>query len=634
MSWQLGIDLGTTYTAAAVYKEGKATIFPLGHKSAAIPSVVFVKEDGEVLTGDAATRRGRSEPERVARGFKRRIGDETPLILGGAPYHPQALMSEVLKSVMTEVCKREGSDPSRIAISHPANWGGFKKDLLKQTVSLANLDPNQVLFLTEPEAAAISYACNEKMAVGDKIAVYDLGGGSFDAAVLERTPDGFRVLGKPEGIEQLGGVDFDAAVYAHVSRNIEDQLRELDYDDPAAMTAVARLKQDCVEAKEALSSDADASVPVLLPNHQTQVRITRREFEDSCRPAIQSTIEAMHRALASANVATADLSKVLLVGGSSRIPLVSQVVQSELGRPLAIDTHPKHAIALGAAYKAGGAQLLSTVEAATPPSPAVPARPEVDSSPRPANAGDSVPSPLAPTEPKAGPFPSSAFAGSNIPDGPNIKAKAGQGSASPDAISDSSDSRQQTSNQRHAPDAARSASPPPAANQAIEKITPYPSPRQPQSHIPSADPRAAASFRPATGRNSEKPQSKTGGLKAALVGIIAVGAIGIGGAAFASGLFGDDGDDEGETNIVETTAPDEEVNAPIATVDLDAATGDEPTTRQTTATSQRNNSSTPTSVAETTTTATTEPDPTTTTTTAPTTTREQSTTTTMAEEPR
>ncbi len=348
MSYFLGIDLGTTFTAAAVWRNGRTEIANLGNHSAAVPSVVLLRDDETVLTGEAANRRALSEPDRVAREFKRRLGDTTPILLGGSPYSAEALMARLLRSVVADVNAREGAEPTGMALSHPANWGQYKIDLLRQAIRLADL--SDVRLLTEPEAAAIHYASQERIEPGQVVAVYDLGGGTFDAAVLRKTADGFEILGQPEGIERLGGIDFDAAVFGHVARSLGGKLAELDENDPAAVAAVARLRAECVAAKEALSSDTDATVAVLLPNVQTDVRITRSEFEGMVRPALVDSIEALKRALRSAGVTPDEVHKVLLVGGSSRIPLVAQMVGSELGRPVVVDAHPKYAVAAGAAF--------------------------------------------------------------------------------------------------------------------------------------------------------------------------------------------------------------------------------------------------------------------------------------------
>ena len=365
MPYVLGIDLGTTYTAVATYRDGRAQIVSIGTHTAAIPSVVFLRQDDNVLTGEAADRRALSEPARVAREFKRRVGDTTPIMVGGTPYSAEQLSAHLLRSVVEQVAQLEGAPPDHVAVCHPANWGPYKKELLVQTVELADItDPT---FVTEPEAAAVYYASTEHVEPGQIVAVYDLGGGTFDAAVLRKTATGFETLGEPQGIERLGGIDFDAAVLAHVRESLGGALDELDMEDPTVIAAAARLREECVAAKEALSSDSETSIPILLPNVMTEVRLTRGEFESMIRPTLTQTIGALQRALRSAGVQPADISRVLLVGGSSRIPLVAEMVSAEFGRPVATDAHPKHAIALGAAITGaaavGGATTAEVADA-------------------------------------------------------------------------------------------------------------------------------------------------------------------------------------------------------------------------------------------------------------------------------
>jgi actin-like ATPase involved in cell morphogenesis len=363
VGYVLGVDLGTTYTAVATYRDGRAQIVSIGTRTAAIPSVVFLRQDEAVLTGEPADRRALSEPDRVAREFKRRVGDPTPILVGGSPYSAEQLSAELLKAVVARVTELEGQGPDHVTVCHPANWGPYKKDLLEQTVALADI--GAPTFITEPEAAAIHYASTEHVETGEVVAVYDLGGGTFDAAVLRKTDTGFETLGEPQGVERLGGIDFDAAVFAHVRASVGGALDELDENDPTVIAAAARLREECVEAKEALSADTETSIPVLLPTVMTEVRLTRGEFEAMVRPTLNNSIVALQRALRSANVEPAAISRVLLVGGSSRIPLVAELVGAEFGRPVAIDAHPKHAIALGAAIAAAAAvRGTSTAEMA------------------------------------------------------------------------------------------------------------------------------------------------------------------------------------------------------------------------------------------------------------------------------
>ena len=379
----MGLDLGTTFSGAAIARDGRAEMVALSHNAATVPSVLFLRDDGTFLVGDAAARRGLQEPGRLAREFKRRFGDTTPILLGGSPWSADALSGHLVRYMVDAVTKQEGGPPDAVIVTHPANWGPYKTDLLRQTLRAADLSDARLL--TEPEAAALHYASTERMEPGEVVAIYDLGGGTFDSAALRRTETGFELLGLAEGIERLGGIDFDEAVLAHVVSFLGPALDELDPDDPATLSAVARLRAECVAAKEGLSDDTEVSIPVLLPTLQTQIRLTRAEFEDMVRPTLAETTAVLSRTLRSGGVESDEVKAVLLVGGSSRIPLVGQMVAAEMNRPVAVDVHPKHAVALGAA-----------VEAARVKAPA-PAPVQVPQPSRPPPAPDPVPqSPPAP----------------------------------------------------------------------------------------------------------------------------------------------------------------------------------------------------------------------------------------------
>ncbi|MDT7556363.1 MAG: hypothetical protein QOI68_833 [Pseudonocardiales bacterium] len=351
MSYNLGVDLGTTFVAAAVAHPTQVEMFTLGDRSVVAPAVVYLRDDGEMVTGDAAGRRSVSSPDRVGREFKRRLGDPTPVMLGGSPHAVTALLAALLSDVLTKVSETEGDSPGRVVLTHPANWGPFRRGLFEEVPNLAGLV--DVILVTEPEAAAAHYAASRQLDDGEIVAVYDLGGGTFDATVLRARPGGVEILGTPEGIERLGGVDFDEAILSHVNFTAGGTLSELDLRDPQTTIALARLRQDCILAKEALSVDTETVLPVFLPGRHFDVKLTREEFENMVRAPIESTIGALSRTLRSAQVTPEQLSAVLLVGGSSRIPLVAKMVSEELGRPTVVDTHPKYAVALGAATLAG-----------------------------------------------------------------------------------------------------------------------------------------------------------------------------------------------------------------------------------------------------------------------------------------
>ena len=386
VGYTLGVDIGTTYTAIAICRDGRAEIAPLGNRGWSAPSVVFLGSDQTVLVGEPAVRRSAADPLRVVREFKRRIGDQVPLLIGGSPVSADTLTAIVLRAVVQEVVALEPGPPDHVVLTHPANWGPYKTECLWQAIRMAAVDELcPVSLMSEPQAAAAFYASTERLDPGDVIAVYDLGGGTFDAAVLRRTQHGWELAAPAEGIERLGGIDFDQAVLSFVDAATGGRLQGIDPSDPseenyeATMAALLRVRGDCVDAKEALSSDTDTTLRVVMPGFQTDVRLHRAEFEAMIEPSVQVSIDALLRVLRSANIAPDQLRAVLLVGGSSRIPLVGHLVGQTLRVPVAVDAHPKHSVAMGAAltafHRATGGGIRPTHT--NPMSPAdLPAPPE------------------------------------------------------------------------------------------------------------------------------------------------------------------------------------------------------------------------------------------------------------------
>ena len=363
MSYHLGVDLGTSYTAAAICRNGVLEMVSLGTRSLEIPTVVYLDTGGTLLIGEAAERRGATDPTRIAREYKRRLGDPAPILVAGTPFAAEALMGAVLRSVLAEVTARQGEPPAHVTLTRPANWGPYKQELFGHVPALADLGPSSTA--TEPEAAAVHFASTTRVTSGQVIAVYDLGGGTFDAAVLRKTDLGFTTLGTPEGIEHLGGADFDDAVFEYVRRALGPAFAELDPTDPAVRMAAARLRTECVLAKESLSRDTEATIPVALPGLQTEVRLTRQDFEELVRPSLMATVESLRRSVRSAGVSPDDVAATVLAGGSSRIPLAAELITGELQLPVAVGTHPKHTVALGAALLAARNAAQSPVEEPT-----------------------------------------------------------------------------------------------------------------------------------------------------------------------------------------------------------------------------------------------------------------------------
>lgn len=420
-SYVLAIDLGTTRTAAAIAVGDRSEIFELGDRAAAAPTIIAIDRDGRVEFGEGAELVAATAPDRVAREFKRRVGDTVPYLLNGVPWSIDALVAESLRWVHALVTERRQGPPDLTVATVPANWGPFKREQFAHAAELAGL---AVALLTEPEAAAVHHAFTSGLAVGHAVAVYDLGGGTFDAAVVERTADGFATRGPSVGIDRLGGADFDEAIFAHAL-----SMLELDASSFASDSELRRLREDVVRGKEALSSTTAIDLTCFVGGAERHVRLTRGEFEALVTTPLERTLVSLERAITGAGVDEAALDAIVLAGGSSRIPLVHQLVSARYAIPVTVTTHPKHAVALGAAL--WGANFEQEAKAA-PPAPATrpvrreaefaapeppwrepdpERRPEPEPEPEPTRQLEPEPEPVtvAPMPPMVDPEPAPAF---------------------------------------------------------------------------------------------------------------------------------------------------------------------------------------------------------------------------------
>lgn len=350
MTYPLGVDIGTTYTAAALWRDGRVQTVPLGDRANAVPSVLFLRDDDALLVGEAAVRRGTTEPGRQAREFKRRMGDDVPILLGGRGFSAHQLIGQVLRWVVDRVSELQGGPPDHVVLTHPAEWGDYRRGLLAEAARAVGLADAGLL--PEPVAAATWYAAQERIEPGSLIGIYDFGGGTFDASVVRKTNTGVEIYGAAGGDDSIGGVDFDHALFRRVSASAGIDIDQLDVGDPVVAGALAQLFSSVVDAKEALSADVEAVVPVVLPGITRQVLITRAEFEELIRDQVFGTVGVFGQVVHRAGIDPAALHAVLLVGGSSRIPLVRQLLATELGIRVAVDAHPKYTVSLGAAIAA------------------------------------------------------------------------------------------------------------------------------------------------------------------------------------------------------------------------------------------------------------------------------------------
>jgi molecular chaperone DnaK len=342
MGYWLGIDVGGTVTAAAVCREdAPAEVVRLASGSATVPSVLYLSEQGQVVVGDAARQRAVTDPDWVVRGFTGRIGDEVPMVIGGQAYSAAQLTAMVVGWVVDRVATQQGGPAAGVVVTHPASWGDYKRTVL--ATALADAGLSEVQLRCEPIAAAAATGN------GRTLAVYDLGGATFDATVVRTSPAGEpTVVGSPQSLNQLGGAHFDDAVFGHVLGAVP-ALARLDPEDPATLAATAELRHACTRATQALSADTEVTIPVTAPGLNTHVRLHRTEFDDLIRPYLGETLQVLRRALHSAQLQAQDLDAVVLVGGSARIPLVAQLVSTELDQPVTVDTDPATTVARGAA---------------------------------------------------------------------------------------------------------------------------------------------------------------------------------------------------------------------------------------------------------------------------------------------
>jgi molecular chaperone DnaK (HSP70) len=394
MSYGLGIDVGTTFSAGAIHRAGRVDVVALESQRFTVPTVVAADGD-RLVFGSAAVARSVATPDAAVREFKRRLGDPEPIVVGGRPYLPEHLVAAFARWVRDNVAAQCGGPPDHLAVSHPANWTAFQRQLLAGALADAELAP--VVLIAEPEAAAIDFASVAQLAAGELVLVYDLGGGTFDVALLRRDADGFETVGDPRGVERLGGIDFDQAVFQYVLRATSAEPTDPALADPAGRLALDQLRARCVEAKELLSTQGSVEVPVFLPGVTATVAVTRAAFEDMVRPMLRQTVELVHQTMERARVSAQELSNVLLVGGSSRIPMVSTLIEQDLGVPVRVDTHPKLVVARGAARRAGTASERSAAMPAPPLSAPVAAPSAPAMAPPPPPTAPTVPTEAAAT---------------------------------------------------------------------------------------------------------------------------------------------------------------------------------------------------------------------------------------------
>jgi len=345
--WNLAIDFGTSNTTGATWSDGVVEPVEVG-RDRRVPSVVLLSDDGTWVVGREADNQSVVVPERVERAPKRRIGKGRTLLLGGRAVPISSAVAALLGPHVAAARVGHGGEPNHLVLTHPARWGPERFDVLREAAQGAGFSRIELL----PEPVAAAHFVDDRLEVGQHVAVYDLGGGTFDTCVMRRTESSFRVIGLPGGTERIGGEDFDHRMYQHLGAAVarEDPAAweaMTTSDDRKWRRAAADLLTQGREAKEQLSRNPRASVYV--GSIERDITVTRDEFESLITVDVDRTVDEMSRTIDAAGLADADIVKVYLVGGSSRLPLVQQRMGERFGDRVGTWDDPKGAVVLGAA---------------------------------------------------------------------------------------------------------------------------------------------------------------------------------------------------------------------------------------------------------------------------------------------
>ena len=346
----IGIDLGTTNSCVCVYEGGEAKVIANAEGGRTTPSVVAFK-NGEMLVGSKAKHQAVINPETIS-SIKRLMGTNEKVKANGKSYSPEEVSAMILGDLKKTAESYLGEDVKEAVITVPAYFNDAQRQATKNAGKIAGLDVKRII--NAPTAAALAYGL-DKQDKNEKILVYDLGGGTFDVSILELGDGVFEVL-STSGNNHLGGDDFDNKLVDYI---IESINKEEKVDLSKDKMAMQRIKEAAEQAKKDLSSmtSTQISLPFIAQVDGAPVNfemdITRAKFEELTRDLIDSTLEPVRKALKDAKLTKKDIDKVLLVGGSTRIPRVQELIKEELGKEPSKGVNPDEVVAMGAAIQGG-----------------------------------------------------------------------------------------------------------------------------------------------------------------------------------------------------------------------------------------------------------------------------------------
>lgn len=351
MSKIIGIDLGTTNSCVAIMEGGNVTIIPNSEGARTTPSVVNIKDNGEVVVGEIAKRQAVTNPTSTVSSIKTHMGSDYKVEIFGKKYTPQEISAKILQKLKKDAEAYLGEEIKEAVITVPAYFTDSQRQATKDAGTIAGLDVKRII--NEPTAAALAYGLEKKKE--EKVLVFDLGGGTFDVSVLEIS-DGVIEVISTAGNNHLGGDDFDNEV---INWLVTEFKKEIGLDLSNDKMAYQRLKDAAEKAKKELSTlmETSISLPFITmdatgPKH-LEMKLTRAKFDDLTKHLVEATQGPTKTALKDANLDTKDIDEILLVGGSTRIPAVQEWVENFFGKKPNKGINPDEVVAAGAAIQGG-----------------------------------------------------------------------------------------------------------------------------------------------------------------------------------------------------------------------------------------------------------------------------------------
>lgn len=354
----IGIDLGTTTSEIAYIENDEPKIIPDCFGNRIVPSVVGKKEDGTVVVGQVAYNQLISSPDRTISEVKRLMGSDILIPVGDKKYLPHELSSMILKELKNYAEDYFGEEVVEAVITVPANFNNSQRKVTKLAGEMAGLKVERII--NEPTAAAIAYGINNSQKE-EKILVYDLGGGTLDVSILEIF-DGILDVKSSRGNDRLGGKDFDSRIEKYIEDEFEKTYKQnlyKDLDMKNKLSIKLRIKEAAINAKKELSTQLTTTINIpfinIIDNKPVSIdmEFTREKFDELTKDLVISTTEKIDEALKAAKLKEKDIDTVLLVGGSSRIPAVRELVEKKFKGKIISGINPDEAVAMGAAIQAG-----------------------------------------------------------------------------------------------------------------------------------------------------------------------------------------------------------------------------------------------------------------------------------------